>query len=371
MPIRLDIVIVNYRTPKLTVECLHSLVGEAARLPGLRVWAVDNNSGDGSPEIIQQAVDAHGWQDWVKPMPLDYNGGFSAGNNAAIWPAMHSADKPDYVFLLNPDTVVKPGAVVDLVAFMEAHPQVGIAGSKLLNAQEQPEPSAHQGLTPLSELDAGARLGVLSRLLKRHVATLPVCDTPMQCDWISGAAFMIRRAVLEQVGYLDEGYFLYFDEVDYCMRARRAGWQVWYVPSSVIIHLEGASTGIVQVKRRAPYWFKSRRRYFAKSFGVSGLLAADVGFALGRLSLVTRKTLRMGGDLRGTPKLFAWDLLWGDLKAVLSGRLVDADVFSGEPAESPRRVDRGSVSAIRPSHGAPASPAAGPSLRPESAGANP
>jgi GT2 family glycosyltransferase len=175
----------------------------------------------------------------------------------------------------------------------------------------------------LGELESGAHLGILSRALIRYMVTPPMQVTVHECDWVSGASLMVRREVFEQIGLLDEGYFLYFEEADFCSRARKAGWQVWFVPESRVVHLEGAATGIQQTaRRRPPYWYNSRRRYFIKHFGVTGLILADALWMVGRTSLVLRRLLRLGsgGDGLGDPKWFAFDLLWGDLRFLFSGK---------------------------------------------------
>jgi hypothetical protein len=208
-----------------------------------------------------------------------------------------------------------------LAEFLAAHSSVGIVGSALLNGEGGREPSAHRAFTPWTELDDGARLGLLSWILHRHVATIPLADRPISCDWVSGASFMVRREVFEDVGLMDDGYFLYFDEVDFCLRARRAGWGVWYVPASVVVHLEGSTTQIASASRRRPhYWFESRRRYYLKSWGVIGLIWADLLWAIGRLSLALRRALRLGGDVSDVPPGFARDLLLGDLRAAMRGQ---------------------------------------------------
>ena len=113
---------------------------------------------------------------------------------------------------------------------------------------------------------------------------------------------------------MDEGFFLYFEEVDFCTRVRQAGWQIWYVPDSCVMHHEGGATGIKNRGRRPAYWYASRRRYFVKHFGASGLLRADALWAAGRTSLALRRLLRLGGaGAERDPKHFAFDLLWGDL----------------------------------------------------------
>jgi GT2 family glycosyltransferase len=134
---------------------------------------------------------------------------------------------------------------------------------------------------------------------------------------------MIRRRVIEQVGLLDDGFFLYFEEVDLCLRAGREGWEVWYVPASRVVHLEGAATGIGAAEKRRPsYWFDSRRRFFVKHYGPGGLLAADVLWALGHASLGLRRFLRLGsGGVTVDPPGMAADLLVGDLRAAWKGDL--------------------------------------------------
>lgn len=315
------IVIVNYRTPDLVIDCLRALAPQVPDLGGGRVLVTDNASGDASAERIGAAIDREGWSAWAGVQPMARNGGFAYGNNAGIRTALAASEPPDYVLLLNPDTVARPGAVKALVDFLDAHPEAGIAGSLLETPAGGVDCSAHRLHTPLSELDGGARLGVLSRLLERHIVSPPPRTEAHACDWVSGASMLVRRAVLEQVGAMDEGYFLYFEETDYCWRAKAAGWDVWYVPESRVLHLEGASTGISSAaKRRAAYWYDSRRRFFVKHHGIGGLVLADLLWAAGRVTYLARRLLRMGA--RGEPadpRWFMYDLLWGDARAILSG----------------------------------------------------
>ena len=324
MQSRIWIVIVNYRTADLTIECLRALSAQVADLANIRVVVVDNNSGDGSVVKLTAAIEREGWSSWADVMPLDRNGGFAFGNNASIRIALASTELVDYIMLLNPDTVALPGAIKALVDFMDAHPDAGIAGSQLENANGGVECSAHTFPSPLSELDGAARLGVLSRLLRRYVAAPPSRALTYPCDWVSGASMIIRRQVMEDIGLMDERYFLYFEEVDFCRRAHQAGWQCWHVPDSRVIHLEGASTGIrATAKRRAGYWYDSRRCFFVKYYGITGLVAADVLWAIGRFSFLLRRSLHLGARSHenNDPKWFMFDLLWGDLQAILTGQL--------------------------------------------------
>ena len=159
----LSIVIVNYRTAGLVVDCLHTLAVELAGRPHWRVVVVDNASGDGSAERIASAVESEGWSDWVETMPLDHNPGFAGGNNAALRPILEGPTPPDYVLLLNPDTVVRPGGVRELVAFMKAHPDVGIAGSRLEDPDGTPQRCAFRFPSVACELEEGYPRSALCR----------------------------------------------------------------------------------------------------------------------------------------------------------------------------------------------------------------
>ncbi|ACK73640.1 glycosyl transferase family 2 [Gloeothece citriformis PCC 7424] len=282
------VVIVNYRTPKLTIDCLHSLVEEIKILPNTKVVVVDNYSGDNSAEQIRAEINTQQWQDWVSFIAAERNGGYAYGNNLGIRPALESDNKPDYVLLLNPDTVVRPKALKVLVDFMEAHPQVGIAGSRLEDPDGTPQHSAFRFHSIWSELDCALRFGPISKLLQSKIIAPPVSDVTCQTDWVAGASMIIRREVFDSVSLLDEEYFMYYEEVDFCLQANRAGWSCWYVPESRVVHLVGQSSGVtvtkVRPKRRPKYWFDSRKRFFIKNYGFIYAVLADLfwmtGFSL-------------------------------------------------------------------------------------------
>lgn len=294
--ISLLVVVLNYRTAALTIDCLRSLVDEIGAIPGSRVVVTDNASGDGSVEKIASAISTNHWHEWVEVMPLERNGGFAFGNNAAIRPVLASAACP-YVLLLNPDTVVRSGALQALLTFMHDHPDVGIAGSRLEDLDGTPQHSAFRFPNVISELDFGLRLGLVSKLLSRWVGILPIADSPHQTQWVAGASMMIRREVFDAIGLLDEHYFMYFEEVDFCLRAHRAGWPCWYVPQSHVVHFVGQSSGVTDSKRPAKrlptYWFDSRRRYFLKNHGWLFTALADTawlsGFTLWRWRRVIQR----------------------------------------------------------------------------------
>lgn len=284
------VVIVNYRTATLTINCLRSLAQEVHSLPNTRVAVVDNASGDNSVTAIQQAIATEGWGEWATMMPSNHNGGFSYGNNFAIRPALESAQPPDYVWLLNPDTEVRPGALRALLEFMQQKPEAGICGSSFEEEDGKPWPIAFRFPSILSELENGVRLGIVSKWLANWKVAQVMPEQQTQIEWMPGASMLIRRGVFETVGLMDEGYFLYYEETDFCLQAVRHGWECWYVPESRVMHIAGQSTGVTAVtdqpKRLPQYWFNSRRRYFVKNHGHFYTAIVDavwfVGFVLWR-----------------------------------------------------------------------------------------
>jgi len=293
---RLLVVILNYRTANLTIDCLHSLVGEVQSLPGTRVVVADNASGDRSVEQIGEAISTENWSNWVSLLPLDHNGGYAFGNNAAIRLALQSTNPPLYFLLLNPDTIVRPGALEALVDFMDQNPQVGIAGSRLEDPDGTPQCSAFRFHTILSELDSSLRLGIVSKLLKKWVVWSPIPEESCPTNWVAGASMIVRRELFETVGLLDEEYFMYYEEMDFCLQAKKAGWSCWYVPQSRVVHLVGQSSGVTDTKRppkRLPqYWFDSRRRYFLKNYGLLYTSLADAFWTSGFILWTVRRVIQ-------------------------------------------------------------------------------
>jgi GT2 family glycosyltransferase len=223
--------------------------------------------------------------------------------------------------LLNPDTRVRSQSLANLVGFMDANPNAGIAGSMLEDEAGVVQGAAHRFPSPLGELERGARIGFVTRLLKSYVSCIPPADQAHRCEWVSGASMIVRREVFSQIGRMDDKFFLYFEEVDFCHRAVKAGWEVWVVPDSRIIHMEGQSTGIREAHRRRPrYWYESRRRFFLKAYGIWGLICADTLWAVGRTLRTIVRCICPERPRVNDPKLFVFDLLWGDFLAVVTGR---------------------------------------------------
>jgi GT2 family glycosyltransferase len=184
------------------------------------------------------------------------------------------------VYLLNPDTRVREGGIANLARFLSERSDVGIAGSSFENFDGSEWPMAFRFPTVFSELESGLQWSVATKILNRRVVARVMTPVQQPIDWICGASMMIRAEVLSAIGGLDENYFLYFEETDFCWRARRAGFSTWYVPESRVMHIMGQSTGVTDMRqgpRRLPYyWFASRRRYFFVAFGLRQAVIIDL-----------------------------------------------------------------------------------------------
>ncbi len=287
--LRLAIVIINYRTPNLAIDCLESLKDQL-EVGKDRVILVDNNSGDGSVEQLSSAITDRHWSDWVTLIPSPVNGGFSAGNNIGI-----KAVEADVYLLLNSDTLVRPGAIAHLLQALAQHPDAGIMSPRLEWPDGTPQISCFRYRSPISELIGAAGTGPVTKLFQAYDVPIPVSDIPIYPEWVSFACVLIRRAVIEQIGLMDEGYFMYCDDIDYCRRARAGGWQILHWPNARVVHLRGGSgsvkSDLAQRKRPQAYLYASRSRYFAKFYGLSGLWAANILWLLGRSIAWVRETV--------------------------------------------------------------------------------
>src|SRR5690606_5064768 len=301
-----DVIVVNFRTPTLVISCLESLERERLKLPRLRAIVVDNASGDGSREQIESIIHGRGWN-WVTLIASEVNGGYGAGNNIGICWALAQDNAAEYYWLLNPDTEVRPGAGAALVRFMAAHKKAGVAGSALLERDGKPWSYAFRFPTILGELERGARLGILSNFLNRWSILRAMGSTPTKVDWVSGASFLIRRELLDDGLRFDETYFLYYEETDFCLQAQRAGWECWYVPDSVVMHIAGQSTGVtghqIALKRLPGYWFRSRQYYFLKNHGRAYGVLEDLAWKWGYCIDRGKKTFK-GDQHPEPPRLF-------------------------------------------------------------------
>ena len=291
----LSIVIVNWNTRDLLRGCLRSVQREAASLaPGeVETLVVDNNSSDGSPRMLEQEFP------WASIIRNPGNNGFARANNQAI-----RQSKARFVLLLNPDTELLPGALRCLVDSLEGAPAVGAAGACLLNPDGTLQASASPAPTLLREFWRLLHLDAVIRLASYPLDTWNQ-EAIHEVDVAQGACLLLRRTALDQVGLLDEDYFMYTEEVDLCHRLRKAKWQVCWVPRARVIHYGGQSTRQAKTEMFLRL-YESKVLYFRKNLGRHSAAAYKVILALASLPrlLVGAGELLVGKrDGEGEPSL--------------------------------------------------------------------
>src|SRR5262249_7752686 len=277
----IGVVIVSFNTCQLLRGCLESLRGCA--LP-LRIVVVENGSKDDSAAMVRACFPE------AELIALEQNSGFAAGTNVGLqrlgvgcWELGVGVSAPipnpqlptpDKVLLLNPDTVVHPGAIEALAAFLDAHPRVGAVGPRLLNSDGSVQPAAFRfptlAMTLLDLFPPGEALP--GRLYGSWWHGRYPCEQraeePFPIDHPLGACILARRAVVEQVGMLDQRFFMYAEEVDWCYRIREAGWSIWQEPRARVTHMGGAATSQFR-SRMLIALYESRLHFFRKHYSRS------------------------------------------------------------------------------------------------------
>lgn len=252
---RLAVVIVSYDTRRLIRRCLESLRAFPPR-GGLDVLVVDNASRDGSVEMLGAEFP------WVRVLANRRNLGYAAAVNQGF-----DGTQSDYVLVLNPDIVVREAALDRLVEFMDAHPDAGVAAAKLLNTDGTLQHSCRGFYTPRTLLLRRTPLGRLfpnSRTIRRHLMLDYDHATPRVVDWVIGACMVVRRTAVQAVGGMDERFFLYFEDVDWCFRMSRQGWKVWYVPQAEMVHEHRRESAKPRLGRSFWAHLGSMLRYYEK-----------------------------------------------------------------------------------------------------------
>ncbi|MCV2867814.1 glycosyltransferase family 2 protein [Defluviimonas sp. WL0002] len=305
------VIIVNWRTAEMTLAAAEAALAAMEGIPGA-ITIVDNDSGDGSEDILRAGIARRGWNR-VRVIQSGRNGGYGAGNNVGIRAGLPDGSKPDYVHVLNPDAFPAPGAIRALVAHMERHPEAGVAGSYVHGPDGVPHASAFRFFSIGSEFEDAAKTGPISRLLANRIVPLPTPTEATRVDWVTGASMMLRQSVLDRIGLFDEAYFLYFEETDLCLRFARAGYATDHVRRSEVTHIGSVSTGMKSLARVPAYWFDSRWRYFAKNHGRAYAFAATGARVAGGLLLGLRRLV--GRCAQQNPPYFLRDLLAHGMKA--------------------------------------------------------
>ncbi len=246
---KLSIVIVSYNVRTFVAQCLDSVQIASEGINGLEVFVVDNASSDDTVGYIGSNYP------WVRLIANDDNLGFSRANNIAIRQA-----QGEYVLLLNPDTIVAEPTLRECVSFLDAYPQAGGLGVRMHNADGTLAPESRRAV-PSPWVSLLKMLGFTKRYYMSHLSW----DEPGRIEVVSGAFFMLRRKALDQVGLLDEDFFMYGEDIDLSYRLLKGGWENWYHPSD-IVHFKGESTQKSSF-RYVHVFYQAMLIFFRKHYG--------------------------------------------------------------------------------------------------------
>ncbi|WDI32105.1 glycosyltransferase family 2 protein [Hyphococcus flavus] len=279
-PYRLGVIIVNYQTPELVETCLSTLAPQLGAVNGCCV-IVDNASGDGSLDRLTAWCEVSPAADRLMVVSAPQNGGFSAGNNIGL---KHL--NADLVLLLNSDAAVKPDALIALIRAADHNSQASIFTPLIVDGDGEPQVSRFRRHRLLSEFVDGAQTGPITKVFPKAETPIFPEDIDTEPDWVSFSAVMIRRQAIEDAGPMDEGFFLYYEDCDYCRRLTGKGHRICYVPDAVFQHDAGGSTKLrerqAKSARLPEYYYRSRSRYFRKTYGPLGPIAANLFWFAGR-----------------------------------------------------------------------------------------
>ena len=304
MKYQLAIIIVNYRTPSMTIDCLTSLIKVMPNIT-YKIIVVDNNSGDDSVEVISQWRKEKKLTSTTSIITSEVNAGFSSGNNIGI-----KSVNAVFYLLLNSDTLVKHNAIESLIDAAKAESRAGLITPGLEGQYGDNQISCFKSISPISEFIDAAETGIISNLLSKYVVPLPLIDQISNPSWSSFACVLIKKEVFDSIGLLDEGFFMYFEDAEYCLRAKKNGWNTVNIPSARVIHLGGKSSTFnkdTDFKKRLPrFYYEARTRYFYKIYGRLGLILANILWWLGRSISKLRQTL-------GNTNKSSIDMMWIDI----------------------------------------------------------
>lgn len=285
--LKLVISIINFRTEELTRNCVISVLEDIKDLSA-EIVVVDNLSGDGSAEALEAWMATLGPDAPVRLVKSQTNSGFSGGHNQGI-----SAVQADYYLVLNSDAILRPGFCRSILKAADSAPDMGLFAPRIDYDDGGQQISCFRFHSPASELIRAAESGPVTKLLKRREVALNMPPAAEAIEWASFACILIRHEVIDKVGLMDEGYFLYFEDTAYCLKARRAGWNVAYVPDARAVHYRGGSAPVktlAKARKRLPaYYYASRTRMLYQGYGQLGLFAANLGWHLGRCLAQARR----------------------------------------------------------------------------------
>ncbi|MDC0004599.1 glycosyltransferase family 2 protein [Porticoccaceae bacterium] len=287
--IKVSVVIVNYRTAEMTINCIKSVL-DTCDGDWWEVIVVDNFSNDESCKIIEAFIAACGIGAQISLIRNQHNGGYSAGNNIGI-----NLSRGGHIVLLNSDAILGEKTVEKLSKCLDEDPGIGIASPGFYSVDGKQQNGCFRYPQPLSELVKAAATGPITRALCLYDPSIKLSNERTFPDWTSFACVMIRRKLFETVGMLDDEFFMYFEDIDFCRRARDSGWAIINDPNASVIHLGGGSSNVttsISLRRRLPkYYYESRSRYYYKYYGNIGLMNANILWNLGYLVAICRKTM--------------------------------------------------------------------------------
>lgn len=256
---KLLIVILNYRTPDLTIDCLRSLAPEVPSVPSAHVVIVDNASGDDSVERIQAVINQEGWRDWAELLPQDKNHGFAGGNNRGI----ERYPGAEYVLLLNSDTLVHEGCLAYCIKQMEENASIGALSCLVRSPDGAFQNTAKKFPTPVrmiaTALGLPFRWPKLFEPLRIHDLGWDRYTVRREVDWLAGAFLLLRGEALKKVGLLSEAFFFYGEDVELCYRLHKAGYAQVHDPGASITHLGGQSSSLLESSQKANQLFIDAR----------------------------------------------------------------------------------------------------------------
>jgi len=303
----LSFIIINWNTRQLLLDCIDSVYRTVLKAK-FQILVVDNGSSDGSVEAVRSAFPL------VTVIANKKNEGFAKANNMAL-----RQMQGRYAVLLNSDTVLKESAVETMLAFMDSNPGAGMCGPQLLNRDGSKQTSTGSFPTLVNEFVSKAIVRLLPKGRSQKVRnTLPEGPVdPRQVDFIIGACMMVRNVALDAAGLLDEDFFFFYEEIEWCLRMHKAGWPVYHLPSVEIFHYQKMSFTKINLKARAESW-RSRYIYFKKSLNLSAfsyaalLIAGGLSstFHLLEYSVLNMLTCFTRRNLRDRWYMFGYLLVW-------------------------------------------------------------
>jgi GT2 family glycosyltransferase len=306
------IIIVNYKTSALVQDCLRSIEKEKISKANLdvQVVVVDNDSRDNSTTALTNFCIENNRKSWISLLESKKNLGFGAGNNLGYNFFKNNNNVSNaYVLILNPDLRFVSANLEGLVNFINSNEKIGVLGPVLIGTDQKAQSSGFRFPSPLVEFVSNLGLGLVTKLFKNSEIALSPTEIPRKVDWISGAAMFFKPGAYEQLSGFDEGFFLYFEEVDLCYRMKSMGLEVWQYPTSIMLHHVGASTGFstkdANTRRRPLYWFFSRKYFYEKNFGFAYRVLCDFSWLIGFLLNKIKNTILFRQN--DQPRLLAFD----------------------------------------------------------------